>query len=355
MADFTQPPLRLDVKPTSGNIGAEAAYPRALQISVTDAEQVFPLPTGAANTALLFAGTARFGQDTNANAPGPGPLSDDPDEFKFVLEDRENQFDGSIEVDHGSPRTLDLELELWQQQYLTVNATGSAAFAAIANAGLDTTNPFGAAANDALVDLVDKDPGGHVLGQKDFYFFSDVFAEAGNQLNRLGYQAMALVNAQSLMAQGSTEIQVPHRGDVIEIDVSNSQQVASPRALDVGILDGLQVSPGQDDAGNPTTSGANRLLIFTGTALCNFSSQDDNIQRNGVIRIRLRFPLPGNLLFKGSATVTGLASIHGNDEQPSLFAANAALIVTNPYGSRESKPVAATVTAASSQQTISVG
>lgn len=339
MANFTNPPLRLDVKPTSGNIGAEAAYPGALQVSVTDAEQVFPAASGPVNTALLFAGIARFGQDTNPNAPGPGPLSDDNEEFKFVLEDRSNQFDGSIEVDHGLPRTLELELEMWQQQYLTSKAVGAAAFGALANAGLDTTDPFGAATSDALVDLVDTDPAGHPLGQKDFYLFSDVFAEKGNQLNRVAYQATALVNSQSLTAQGSSEIRVPHLGDIVELDVANQQHVATPRALDVGVLDGIQASPGLDDSGNPTTSGANRLLIFTGTALCDFSSQDDNIQRDGVVRLRLRFPLPGNLLFKGSATACCLASIHGNDEQPSLFAVQAAHVVTTPTDPTNPNPL----------------
>jgi hypothetical protein len=107
----------------------------------------------------------------------------------------------------------------------------------------------------------------------------------------------------------------------------------------MGILDGIQVSPGLDDAGNPTTSGANRLLIFTGTALCNFSSQEDNVRRNGVVRIRLQFPLPGNLLFKGAATVASLASVHGNDEASSFFGANAARIVTDPKDPTNPNPL----------------
>ena len=62
MADFPNWPLRLDVKPKSGNIGAEASYPGALQVSVSDAEQLFPSTSGPANTALLFAGCiAQFG------------------------------------------------------------------------------------------------------------------------------------------------------------------------------------------------------------------------------------------------------------------------------------------------------
>jgi hypothetical protein len=284
MADFTNSPLRLDVKPQSGNIGAEASYPAALQISVSDAEQVFPAPSGPVNTALLFAGTARFGQDTNPNAPGPGPLDGgaDPD----LIEDGWNRFDESIEVDDGNPRTLELELEMWQQQYLTAKAGGSAAFAALASSALDTQNPFGTATSNAFVDLVDTDPAGNPLGQKDFYFFSDVFAEKGSQLNRLAYQATALVNSQSLTAQGASEIRVPHLGVIVDLDVANPQQVATPRALDVGILDGIQASPGLDDSGNPTTDGANRLLVFTGTALCNFSSQEDNVNCQGRSKTR---------------------------------------------------------------------
>jgi hypothetical protein len=46
----------------------------------------------------LFAGIARFGQDTNPNAPGPAPLGGDPD---YYIEDGANRFDGSIEVDAG--------------------------------------------------------------------------------------------------------------------------------------------------------------------------------------------------------------------------------------------------------------
>jgi hypothetical protein len=41
---------------------------------------------------------ARFGQDSNPNASGPGPLGSAPD---YYIEDGANRFDGSIEVDAG--------------------------------------------------------------------------------------------------------------------------------------------------------------------------------------------------------------------------------------------------------------
>jgi hypothetical protein len=41
---------------------------------------------------------ARFGQDSNPNASGPGPLGSAPD---YYIEYGANRFDGSIEVDAG--------------------------------------------------------------------------------------------------------------------------------------------------------------------------------------------------------------------------------------------------------------
>jgi len=340
VTDFNHPPIQLDVQVNGGNppdlsLGAEAAYPRALQISVTDAEQVFPFAGNAANTLMLFAGVARFGQDSFVIPHEPGPDAGEDN----IPEDPDNRFDGSLEVDHGQRLTLQLELHLQQQQFSLLTSQGSAAFAALANAGLDTGNPFGAASDNALIDLTGTSPTRQPLGPKDFWLFSDVIAEEGSQLNRLAYQGITLLQTGTFATPGVNEILVPHVGQIVDLDVAEATQVAVARTLDAGIVDALQIFPGIDDAGNPTSAGANRLLIFSGTALCDFSSQIDNILRRGVVRVRLRFPLPGNLLFKGSATVVALSSIHGNDEQPSTFRSNAARVVTDPTDPANPNPL----------------
>jgi len=313
MAEFSNPQVVLDVTRNiqHQNAGALAAFPRALQISVSDAQQVFPNPGPTVKTVVIFAGTARFGQDIGE---GEGPP-----------EDLENVNDERLEVDEGNPLTLCLELRVPPQQPGSNSSAGAASFSALGSVGLDTTDVFGAVTSDALTALTANQPNGNGLPQEDLWLFSDVFAEKNCNLNRLGYQATVLLQNQSLGTSSFTEIMIPHQGNVFDLDVSVPAQVVSPGALDVGVADGLQLFPfagGGNDA--------NRLLIFTGTALCNFVPAGENILTAAVFRVRLRFPMPSTLLLKGSATAAGLASIHSNEHQPALFGVNAARIVTDP-------------------------
>jgi hypothetical protein len=207
MAEFENPPIQLDVQIGNENVGALAAFPRTLQISVSDARQDFPTQSASVNvnTALLFAGLARFGQDQFPHPTEPGPLvSNDDDNGAF--EDAQNRFDGTLEVDHGDHKTLYLQLRLQQQQFQKAVVVGSASLAALASAGLNTEDVFGAATDNTKIDLTDTDPKGQQTLQKDFWLFSDVFAEDGSQLNRLGYQATALLQTGSLAIPTSKEV-----------------------------------------------------------------------------------------------------------------------------------------------------
>jgi hypothetical protein len=110
-----------------------------------------------------------------------------------------------------------------------------------------------------------------------------------------------------------------------DLAAGNSDQVAEGRTLEVGIEDGVQTFP------PPTTSEtANRLLIFTGTAICDILADGDGELSRGVVRIRLGFPLPKAVRFVGSATVAALASVHGNDDEDSVFAVDAAKTTAGP-------------------------
>jgi hypothetical protein len=111
---------------------------------------------------------------------------------------------------------------------------------------------------------------------------------------------------------------------LIDRDVAKDSDVAIPRTLDVGVLDGHQVfPPGQN--GSP---GANRLLIFTGTVLLDKSGDSDDVSR-GVLRVRLRFPLSRTVNFVGSASVAALATGSGNDANI-LLGADQAVTVPDP-------------------------
>ena len=62
-----------------------------------------------------------------------------------------------------------------------------------------------------------------------------------------------------------------HDTDFIsDLNSSNSRQVAESRALDVGIIDGVQLAPPAS-----TSETANRLLIFAGTAICELEADGD--------------------------------------------------------------------------------
>jgi hypothetical protein len=112
---------------------------------------------------------------------------------------------------------------------------------------------------------------------------------------------------------------------LVDLDVSKERQVAEPRALDIGIEDGVQTSPSP-----ATAETANRLLMFTGTAICEVSADGDGELTRGVVRIRLDYPLSPSLHVVGSATVAALASVHGSQDRDSVFAADAVKTVSDP-------------------------
>ncbi len=117
-----------------------------------------------------------------------------------------------------------------------------------------------------------------------------------------------------------------HDTDFInDLNSSNSDQVAESRALDVGIIDGVQLAPPVN-----TSETANRLLIFTGTAVCELEADGDGELSRGVIRVRLNFPISKTLHVIGSATFAALASVHGNDDEDAVFAVDAATTVVGP-------------------------
>jgi hypothetical protein len=110
-----------------------------------------------------------------------------------------------------------------------------------------------------------------------------------------------------------------------DLDTTNAAQVAEPRVLDVGIENGVQTVP--TPATNET---ANRLMIFTGTGICEIPADGDGDLSRGVVRVRLNFPLTGTLHFVGSASVAALASVHGSDDADAVFAADAVRTVQGP-------------------------
>lgn len=65
-------------------------------------------------------------------------------------------------------------------------------------------------------------------------------------------------------------------------------------------------------------SPAERLLVFTGTAVINIGfSEDDEIVRRGVVKLNLDFEVPSLLRFVNSATTAGLGTVsnsNGADE-----------------------------------------
>src|SRR5438874_2264626 len=96
--------------------------------------------------------------------------------------------------------------------------------------------------------------------------------------------------------------------NIFDVDAANEGEVAFARMLDVGIIGGTQEYPRQT---NPMDV-ANRLLIFTGTAVFGIGS-DSNLNHQ-IVRVRVRFQFKPSIIYVGSATVVALASIHGNDD-----------------------------------------
>jgi hypothetical protein len=108
-------------------------------------------------------------------------------------------------------------------------------------------------------------------------------------------------------------------------DAANGDQVTESRILDVGIQGGVQAFPLPS-----TNETANRLLIFTGTAVCDIPADGDGELSRGVVRVRLSHPLSQTLHFVGSATVAALASVQGSEEAGALFAVDAVKTVVGP-------------------------
>lgn len=91
----------------------------------------------------------------------------------------------------------------------------------------------------------------------------------------------------------------------INLDASKSSDVDNATHLDV-FIDGPN---------------ANRLLIFTGIAIVNRESDnDDDLVRRGVVRVRLNFPLSQVVTFVDSATNAGLAAIFNRDDDDTTYA-----------------------------------
>jgi hypothetical protein len=110
-----------------------------------------------------------------------------------------------------------------------------------------------------------------------------------------------------------------------DLDATKTAEVAESRTLEVGIDAGVQTFPAPD-----TDETANRLLIFTGTAICEIPADGDGDLSRGVVRVRLGFPLHKSIHLVGSATVAALASLHGNDDEDAVFAVDAATTVAGP-------------------------
>jgi hypothetical protein len=170
MADFQFKALDRDVDGTPEQV----ALPRILEITTTEAHQIFPPGAGGpANRLLIFAGSIEFGRDN------------EPDQ-----EDSINQeVNEEAEVDEGERRTIHLRLR--DPDTAIDRVEGSASFAAPGNVflagnhgGVDVLpDVFGANVANALATIVDN----------DLWLLSDVVAELGCQMNRMPYQANALV------------------------------------------------------------------------------------------------------------------------------------------------------------------
>jgi hypothetical protein len=109
----------------------------------------------------------------------------------------------------------------------------------------------------------------------------------------------------------------------IDVDVGASGQVNDPSMLNIGINDGVAIN-------DSSSIGANRLLIFTGTALnTSFATSDANLKR-GILRIRLRFALGKSAFFRAAAAFSALSGLHGESDDDVTFDVNAATVVTDP-------------------------
>jgi hypothetical protein len=95
----------------------------------------------------------------------------------------------------------------------------------------------------------------------------------------------------------------------------------------------LSAAPQSTDVANPqhifaninNSDGATELHVFTGIALVNIVSDNDDDQiRKGTIRIDLNFPLSQLASFISSTTTAGFASIFNKDDDDVIFAVDCA-------------------------------
>jgi len=160
----------------------DVKFPRTLKISVKGAKQVFP-PVGdgatIGDTLLIFAGTARFGQDED----NPG-------------EEPDNRRDEDTEADNvNNPSQLTLQLRAGQ--FAGNVFVGAAAMTCHANFFVSTEDAFGVdTANTATLLATPTNNQGRTL-HKDIWLFSDLFVEKNSQINRVGYQTVAVLKTRS--------------------------------------------------------------------------------------------------------------------------------------------------------------
>jgi hypothetical protein len=272
-----------------------------------------PTVSSGGNALMIFSGVIRFGQDGDE---GEDPRNERSPDYA--------ELDG---VDDHSPRTVMLRLRgpvLSNEQF-----KGSSAIAALSDLYLTTQDTFGAGTDNSCVLLTQPVEDGNELSL-DLWLMSDVRAErssgGSSLINRMAYQANVVLTNPEIAKSNTGEEPVMHGTDfVVDLDAANGDQIDSPRILDVGIQDGVQTFP------VPSTSeSANRLMIFTGTAICSIPADGDGELSRGVVRVRLSFPFHKNLHFIGSATVAALADIHGDDPEEALFAVDAAKTVVGP-------------------------
>jgi hypothetical protein len=310
--------FRLLVRDVADASLIETATPRALLITTgATASPDDPNPPPG-KTFMIHAGQIRFGQD----ADGPDGFGEDPTNEP----DPDTELDG---IGSNSPRTVGLQLRgpvnLSPSQF---EAAG--AFAAHSDLFVTTSNTFGATVERSAVRLMQPDASGKQL-DSDLWLLANVFIEretnGSSQINRMAYQACVVLDDPPAPFKTSRKQEsIMHSTDfVTDLDTSRGDQVSAPALLNIGIQDGVQSFPLPK-----TDESANRLLIFTGTAICPVGGDGDGEPTRGVVRVRLNFKLPDSVRFVGSATVAALASIHGEDDEDSTFAVDSAQTIVGP-------------------------
>ncbi len=268
--------------------------------------------SGGGDTLIIHAGQIQFGQDLLIDDPTNG---EDPRNESSLY----SELDG---VGNNTPRTVMLQLrgppKLQPSQF-----KGGGAFAAHADLFLTTTDTFGASVSNGDVQFTRPVEDGKML-DPDLWFLSDAAAERSSngpsQMNRMAYQANVVLDHPPLSTTSRPQDPIMHNKDFVrDLSTSREDQIASPKTLNIAIEDGVQSFP------LPVTNErANRLIIFTGTAICGIPADGDGEPTRGVVRVRLNFTMPDSVQFVGSATVAAVASIHGEDDEDSSFGVDSA-------------------------------